>query len=98
MGYSPWGRKESDTTEPLSTALCLYDHFFYSPLRGKDRVYVSCFFFFLATPHGTQNFPDQGSNLCPCSGLGTNTEAHYMLFIFLFLTACWTIQLTGDSH
>ena len=45
---SPWGQKESDTTEWLSTALCLYDHFFYSPLRGKDRVYVSCCFFW---PH-----------------------------------------------
>ena len=24
MGYSPWGRKESDTTERLSTACILY--------------------------------------------------------------------------
>ena len=44
MGYSPWGRKESDTTEitqyTAQTAYSLNDHFFKPPT--KFRLVFNC--------------------------------------------------------
>ena len=54
MKYSPWGRKELDTTERLSTA------------RHKEFCFYLYFVFFIfwrATRLVGPQFPDQGSNL-----------------------------------
>ena len=35
MGYSPWGRKELDTTERLTLSLCILSAF-----HGRDSAFV----------------------------------------------------------
>ena len=79
--YSTWGRKESDTTERLSTAL--YDHFFYSPLRGKDRVYVSCFFFGHTSRHTELSWP--GIKPVPLQWIGDqHGSSLYVIYFLIF--------------
>ena len=39
MGYSPWGRKESDTTERLSTHPD-YSHFYLSSSTRKTDMFI----------------------------------------------------------
>ena len=39
MGYSPWGRKESDTTEQLSLSLSYLNGLVISLLKFKSEFY-----------------------------------------------------------
>ena len=97
MGYSPCGRKEPDMTEWLSTALCLYDHFFHFPLTGKDKVYVSCCVFFgHSSWHAEPPWPGEVQTCAPAVDRGPTRKLTvcYLLFDFWEHVGLYNSQVT----
>ena len=62
MGYSPWGRKESDTTEQLSTATAQGKSTLNTHWRTEAKAEAPVFWLLDAKSRPTGKVPDDGKD------------------------------------
>ena len=85
LGYSPWGRKESDTTEWLSLSLC--DRYCHSHCRSLAHTLCTCVY----VQHTAYTFRIAWSCVCKAMAELTATEQSCQSWIWVT-----TMRLTSD--
>ena len=97
MGYSPWGHKESDTTEPLSTDACICADRSLVPKkvptiyiksclgREKRDIHKYMYTYCLVTSVVSDSVQPYGLQLvrllCPCNSLGKGNRVGCHAFL-----------------
>ena len=67
MGFSPWGHKESETTEQLTLS-----NFHYTDSQSVDMLFAGCLLFLpnFLLPYSSKSMPGFNASTEPCLSAG----------------------------